>query len=259
MNKDNIGTTSANGWPFMSFEERFVVYHELGFRSVLLWWGEGEKETRKERIALAKEYSLFIENVHSDMGFSNSIWELGTLGEKKTQEHIQAIKDCALHGVRRMVIHLTNGVSPPDISDIGIKRIEKLIDYAIKYDVVLAIENVRTDKHVKYVLDNYKEEHVAFCFDTGHANLWCKETDWLSLYANRLAAIHIHDNNGSEDEHTFPLMGTIDWINMMRKIDASSYDGSLTLETEYKGSAEVKQFKKFLKTSYQSGRTLSLL
>ena len=110
-----------------------------------------------------------------------------------------------------------------------------------------------------YVLDNYKDKHVAFCYDTGHANLWIRGTDWLSMYADRLAAIHLHDNNGNEDEHTFPLTGTIDWIAVMEKINKSLYDGCLALETEYKGNENTEQLESFLKTSYQSGLDLALL
>ena len=259
MDKNKVGTTSANGWPFLSFKERFATYEKLGFHSIMLWWGEGEKETRKERVAIAKEHNLQIENVHAEMEHSNSIWKPGLHGDQKIQEHIEAVKDCATHGIERMVIHLTNGDSPPDISDVGLKRFELLIENAINYNVVLAIENVRTDKHVMYVLDNYKDKHVAFCYDTGHANIWSRGTDWLSMYADRLAAIHLHDNNGNEDEHTFPLTGTIDWTAVMEKINISPYDGCLALETEYKGKENIEQLESFLKTSYQSGLDLASL
>ena len=73
LNKKHIGTTSANGWPFLSFEERFAIYKRLGFHSIMLWWGEGEEETRKDRVAVAKEHNLYIENVHAEMEYSNSI------------------------------------------------------------------------------------------------------------------------------------------------------------------------------------------
>jgi len=257
--KNHIGTTSANGYPFLSFNERFVIYQRLGFHSIMLWWGEGEKEKRKDRVILAEKHNLTIENVHADMEYSNSIWKLGPHGEQKIQEYIEAVKDCATHGIRRMVIHLTNGDMPPEISDVGVKRIEMLIECAIKYDVILAIENVRTDTHIKYVLDNYKDKHVAFCYDTGHANLWCKDTDWLSLYADRLAAVHLHDNNGKEDEHNFPLTGTVDWTAIMLKLSKSSYEGCLALEAEYTGSENIIYLENFLKTSYQSGCNLALV
>jgi len=122
--------------------------------------------------------------------------------------------------------------------------------------VILAIENVRTNEHVKYVLDNYKDSHVAFCYDTGHANLWCKETDWLSMYADRLAAVHLHDNHGYEDEHTYPMTGTVNWTRVMDIINKSPYNGCLALETEYRGNENI-ELENFLKTSYQSGIDLA--
>ena len=224
----------------------------------MLWWGAGDKETRQEKVILAAEHNLYIENVHSDMDYSNSIWMPGPQGDQKIQEHIEAIQDCAKFGIKTMVIHLTNG-NPPDISDIGIKRIEQLIECATKHDVVLAIENVSTEKHIRYVLNNYKSEHVAFCYDTGHANLYCSDVDWLSLYSDRLAAVHLHDNNGIKDEHNIPLTGTIDWTAVMQKINSSSYDGCLTLEMEYRGSEDVEQLEAFLEASYQSGIEIGLL
>ena len=65
MDKANIGITSANGWEFLSYKERFALYQKLGFRSIMFWWGGGDKESRKEKVALANEYNLHIENVHA--------------------------------------------------------------------------------------------------------------------------------------------------------------------------------------------------
>jgi len=259
MDKSVIGIASGNGWPFLSLRERFAAFQRTGFQSLLLWWGDGEKETRKERVSLAKEYRLQIENAHAEMARSNSLWEPGPRGDRKADELVEAVEDCARYEIRRMVLHLTNGSSPPGISDIGLRRIETLIENATKYDVTLAFENVRTDQHVRYVLDRCRDRHVAFCYDTGHANAWNKDTDWLSMYADRLAAVHIHDNNGREDEHTFPFQGTIDWKTAMRKMDESSYSGSLTLEAEYQGEENVAQLNQFLEATYQSGLSLALL
>ena len=89
--------------------------------------------------------------------------------------------------------------------------------------------------------------------------MWCKDTDWLTLYSDRLAAVHFHDNNGNEDEHSFPLTGTIDWLGTINKIKLSSYKGCITLETEYKGNEDLESLKKFLDTSYHSGYNIALM
>lgn len=259
MKQNIIGTTTANGYPFLSLKERFEIYRNSGYRSVMLWWGENDKDTRNERVSLANQYNLQIENVHSDMDHCNSLWEPGPHGDEKEKEFIKAIKDCNINDIRCMVMHLTNGSAPPEISDIGLHRLEHLFECAIKHDVVLAIENVRTDQHIRYVLDHYHDRHIAFCYDSGHSNVWCKDVDWLSLYADRLAAVHLHDNNGIEDQHLAPFMGTIDWSKIMQKIRCSSYEGCLTLETEYRGKEDIAQLKDFLGKSYQKAAFLTAL
>jgi Sugar phosphate isomerases/epimerases len=173
-----IGTTTANGYPFLSLKERFKIYKKLGYRSVMLWWGENDKDTRDKRVSLAKKYNLQIENVHSD---------------------------------------------------------------------------------IRYVLDHYQDRHIAFCYDSGHANAWSKDVDWLSLYGDRLAAVHLHCNNGIEDQHIPPFMGTIDWVKIMERIKGSSYDGSLTLETEYRGKEDIDQLEDFHSKSYQKAADLVAL
>jgi len=254
-----MAINSGCGWRFLSLEERFAAFRKAGFQSVLLWWGEGEKESRKERVALAKSSGLEIVDVHAEMSQSNSIWLSGAQGEQKICEYIATVEECAKCGIERMVIHLTNGDTPPDISTIGLKRIERLMASAVRNDVILAIENVRVDAHIKFILDYYKEKHVALCYDAGHANLWCKDTDWLSLYKDRIAAVHLHDNNGEEDEHNIPFRGTVDWKNVMPKMKASSYNGCLPLETDCRGIDDGEQFEDFLNAIYESGLKLSIL
>ena len=47
-----IGISSVNGFP-LPLEVRFRRLREAGFGAVMLWWGEGEAESREERVRLA--------------------------------------------------------------------------------------------------------------------------------------------------------------------------------------------------------------
>jgi len=47
-----IGISSVNGFP-LPLEVRFRRFRETGFGAVMLWWGEGEAESREERVRLA--------------------------------------------------------------------------------------------------------------------------------------------------------------------------------------------------------------
>ena len=43
--------------------------------------------------------------------------------------------------------------------------------------------------------------------------------------------LHIHDNNGFEDEHMAPFLGTIDWEDFCKALRQIDYSGALSLET----------------------------
>ncbi len=64
---------------------------------------------------------------------------------------------------------------------------------------------------------------LNFCFDTGHANMNEGVDTALRLMSPRLRSTHVHDNNGREDSHLFPLNsqgGTIDWNRTMDSLRA---------------------------------------
>ena len=59
---------------------------------------------------------------------------------------------------------------------------------------------------------------LNFCFDTGHANMKEGVETAYRLLKSRIRSTHVHDNNGIEDSHLFPLVaegGTIHWPRTM--------------------------------------------
>jgi sugar phosphate isomerase/epimerase len=60
---------------------------------------------------------------------------------------------------------------------------------------------------------------VRFTLDTGHAQLYGCLFDMLDTVGEHLAFTHIHDNDGSTDQHYVPGHGTINWIRFMRRLD----------------------------------------
>ncbi len=66
---------------------------------------------------------------------------------------------------------------------------------------------------------------LNFCLDVGHANANEGVDPAFRLMRNRLRSTHIHDNNGIDDSHLFPLIsegGTIDWgrtMDSLRTLD----------------------------------------
>ena len=59
---------------------------------------------------------------------------------------------------------------------------------------------------------------LNFVFDTGHANMGEGVEAEFDLMKERIRSTHVHDNNGKDDIHLFPLVaegGTIDWKKTM--------------------------------------------
>ncbi len=67
------------------------------------------------------------------------------------------------------------------------------------------MENVyeRGPQQIRPLLDALDSPQVRFCFDTGHANAFGSAPygEWMEMLGDRLGEIHIHDNDGTTDEH----------------------------------------------------------
>ena len=61
------------------------------------------------------------------------------------------------------------------------------------------------------VKEKLKSEKIKFCLDTGHYNIGKKQDDILAEMVPGIEELHIHDNDGQEDEHLPPGAGAIDW------------------------------------------------
>ena len=75
---------------------------------------------------------------------------------------------------------------------------------------------------------------LNICFDTGHAHLTGNLEAELRALKPRIRSLHLHDNNGKEDSHLFPLLpesgGTIDWRAAMGLFHSAPGQFPLLLE-----------------------------
>ena len=84
-------------------------------------------------------------------------------------------------------------------------------------------------------------EAFGLCFDTGHANLLHHDMRIIiPAYGSRIKCLHIHDNNGSSDQHRAPLTGTIDWNLFLSALKEIGYKGDLSFETFAQTNAAAK-------------------
>ena len=75
-------------------------------------------------------------------------------------------------------------------------------------------------------------DHICFCFDTGHFNVfsYAPLSVWLAEMGKYLGHLHIHDNHGSTDEHLPVGCGTFPFIRFFETLREIKVKPTLTLE-----------------------------
>ena len=249
-----IGISANNGY-LIPLEFRYPLFKAAGFDTMILGWDNSEMATRVDRVWLAKAFDLKIEHAHGSVRNINTLWLDDSEGTRTCNRLLHEIDDCAEFGIKTIVLHLTSGFTPPPVSKIGMERVEHLVRFAENVGVHLAFENWRVPQHLQTVLDTFNTPNIGLCFDSGHMNCWTSDTDWLTLYKDRVFAVHLHDNDGSGDEHRIPFRGTVNWDKTLRDLAATNYAGSITVEVDFPGDAvhEPEALKSFLQNAFESG------
>lgn len=71
---------------------------------------------------------------------------------------------------------------------------------------------------------------ARMCFDTGHANMTGGVADRLAACADVIGYFHIHDNDGTVDDHRMPGEGNIDWSAVRRAMSEHELEATRMLE-----------------------------
>lgn len=141
------------------------------------------------------------------------------------------------------------------------ESMDALLPYAESAGVTIALENLPGDGfgRVFALLDEFESDALGFCLDTGHAALNTAHgfDDFADAErrSDRLAALHLHDNDGASDQHRLPFTGVVDWNRIAGTIAASPFAGCLTLEVMLR-SESYADHASFLAAAREAGRKL---
>lgn len=106
------------------------------------------------------------------------------------------------------------------------------------------------------MLRNISSDRLCFCFDSGHERFYSPERDLMAEYGNRLAALHLHDNDGENDAHMLPFTGKVDWVWVKRRLTECDYRGAVALETLNRGFKHVKDPVEFLGIALERAKAI---
>jgi len=237
---------------------RLLAIREAGFSAVMLNWVDDLPEMRhKEGYAdLARELDLEIVNGHLPYDGANDLWRDGPDGDDWADLLENSILSAGRAGVPTLILHAARGTKPPPVSPTGFSRFRRLAGAAEEAGVLLAVENLRSLGHGMAVLDALDTPGVRACYDAGHHSCYGQDSTFLDRYGARIAAIHLHDNDGTDDQHRIPFTGVIDWPSEMARIQKTAYRGPLTLELG--GLPELPMEKHLLAASAAADRLIAL-
>ena len=110
------------------------------------------------------------------------------------------------------------------------------------------------DNEVLTIIDGFDPDVVGVCLDSNHANLRAELPDVVRALGDRIATLHISDNDGNDENHWFPFAGVIDWEPFVRALVRSPYDGPFMYEA--RGVSDPEEGVETLCRNYRRIREL---
>ena len=243
-------------------QERMRLIKEAGFSGIIgFMWTDMFDANYKKFPEYARNAGLHIENIHAMWAKANELWIDNLDGQNFMEEIIENIKVCSSFEIPTIVMHpeCKSGIEYaelPDDFNIGLERLKRITDIAEQFNINIAIENMARFEYLDVIFKNIKSNKLGFCFDSGHWNLFMNEHDLLTLYGNKLMALHLHDNDGLDDWHSLPFSGSIDWKDIKTKLKSVDYKGSIALEVGNKNFEHIKEPEKFLQIAVERAKKL---
>jgi sugar phosphate isomerase/epimerase len=203
-----------------------------------------------ELAAWFRDSELTLHSLHSPM-YTDEVW-----GRSGPQSHIditepakakrigwvdeikRAIEIAESVPYRYLIQHIGVGGAEYDERrvDAAFTSLEELTVFARQRGVEILLENIPNEFSTASRLNLFLEQthlDLNYCFDIGHANLVGDPAAEYELMRTRIRSTHIHDNNGTDDKHLFPLVhqgGTIDWNKAVPMLAARPEQYPLLLE-----------------------------
>lgn len=214
----------------MPLAQRLHAIRAAGFDAVSLWW-DVKRGMGRDRLhalpAQVRDAGLLVENAHLPFAKCNALWSADAAArDAAVTRHLGWLDECAGAGIPLVVMHLTSGDDPPPPSADGLAGVARIVAEAGTRGIAVAVENVRKAAYLELALAEIPA--LRCCYDSSHARLWGPD-DLLCRYGDRLAAVHLSDNDGRADRHWLPGDGVIDWPAVLRDFPRG-YRGCWSLE-----------------------------
>ena len=190
----------------------------------------------------AEENGIFISQIHGPWPTDDTTAENRA---KVTEWMRRAVYACARMGSRHMVLHpvMPYGWASEEDADVAEKLTVDLLSTLVptceKEGVILCLENMPMMAHrisripmIVQAVEKVGSPYVGICLDTGHCNVFGDDLGaMVRASAKYLKVLHVHDNNGKQDQHLRPFDGTANWKSFTDALREIGFTGVMSLES----------------------------
>lgn len=184
-------------------------------------------------------------SVHSPISDTNLAALTERMREASVLEVLSLMEECINLDIDTITIHPgIYSLSVPGMQEKSVaaakKSIRGLDRMVSQYGVRLCLENMpsfpmmlgRTADEMAELLDG---TDMKVCFDIGHANTTGQIDEIIDRLGDRIIHMHVHDNDGTSDQHLTVGDGSIDFAAHLGKL--SGYRGLHIIESKSLESA----------------------
>lgn len=204
----------------------------------------------------AAKLGLYYHSIHAPFYGMDDIWhdEDGELSDIMITDLINSIDDCERFGVPLVIMHAIIGMDNFTPTQLGLERLERVIDHSVKRGVQIAFENTEGEMYLEKILARFGTlPNIGFCIDTGHEMCYNRGADLIGKYGELLVSTHLNDNWGVtgeeitflDDCHLLPFDGVADWEGIAKRLNKCGYDGDLTFEVIARGRKGLDTNRKY--------------
>ncbi|MDD4889050.1 MAG: sugar phosphate isomerase/epimerase [Phycisphaerae bacterium] len=219
----------------------FAAFNAAGFRVVHWcqdWSGEPvlySADFAEQVRQLAAHFSLRVADIH---GYGSTPEGVTYTDSIFAAMNINRAEFAARVGATTVVLHVPGKKTEnfDEAVTLSLARLRLIQPAFVALGIKAAVENLARETDINAFYDTlfgeFGPEFLGFCYDSGHAVL-SNQQYLLAKYIDRLLVTHLHDNDGTKDQHRMPGEGKADWPMIVRTLKGSSYRGTVNLEISH--------------------------
>lgn len=215
------------------------------------WYLDGWKDRARRMRELADSLGVTIEQAHAPMPLSRGREDYDSVILGKV---LQTMEAASIMGVKNIVVHPMQHKVPflntrEEMFDANVRMYKEMMPYCEQWNITVCTENMwhvgfdnRTiinsvcadPVEFRDMIDAVDHPRFRACLDIGHCFVCNIDPVYAirTLGKDRIACLHVHDVDYSDDCHTMPYIRRVNWDAVLRALAEIGYEGSLTYEAD---------------------------